>query len=102
MSVIAAIASLLYIVVFIYFLLLLCRLVFEWIQVFARSWRPRGVTLVVAEGVYTVTDPPLKLVRRRVKPLRLGAIQLDLAFLIVIVACSVLMWLLQRIAFLGS
>ena len=36
---------------FLYFLLLIGRLIFEWVQVFAREWRPRGPVLVVAEGI---------------------------------------------------
>lgn len=71
-----------------YFVVLMARLVFDWIQVFARSWRPRGLVLVVAETVYTLTDPPLKAVRRVVPPLRIGGIALDLAFLIVALAVS--------------
>ena len=65
-----------------FLLLLIGRLVLDWIQVFARSWRPRGPVLVVAEVIYTITDPPLKLLRRLIPPLRLGSVQLDLAFMI--------------------
>jgi len=77
--------------VFIFFILLLVRLVLDWVQVFVREWRPRGVMLVVAEVTYTVTDPPLKAVRKVVPPLTLGSVRLDLAFLIVMLACSVLL-----------
>lgn len=73
----------------VYFVLLIARLVFDWIQVFARQWVPRGVVLVVAESVYTVTDPPIKAVRRVVPPLRLGGVGIDLAFLIVALAVQV-------------
>lgn len=68
----------------IYLMLLLVRLVFDWIQMFARDWRPRGPLLVVAEAVYSVTDPPLKAVRRVIPPLRLGGVALDLSFMVVI------------------
>ena len=68
---------------------MLFRSVFDWIQVFARQWTPRGVVLVVAEAVYTVTDPPIKAVRRVVPPLRLGGVGIDLAFLIVALAVQV-------------
>ena len=67
---------------------LLGRLVFDWIQVFARDWRPRGIVLVVAEGLYTVTDPPLKAIRRVLPPLRLGGIALDVAFIVLFLAVS--------------
>ena len=49
----------LYWIVFLFFITLIIRLVFDWIQVFSRDWRPRGVALVVAEAVYSATDPPL-------------------------------------------
>ncbi|HEX6196213.1 MAG TPA: YggT family protein [Jiangellaceae bacterium] len=86
MSVVAnVLATLLYL----FIITLLIRLVAEWIQVFARDWRPRGLVLVVLEAVYTVTDPPLNFIRRFVPPLRLGSIALDLAFIILIVATSI-------------
>ena len=66
-------------VLYLYLVLLLIRLVLEWIQVFARDWRPRGVVLVLAEGVYTATDPPLRALRKVIPPLRIGSVQLDLS-----------------------
>ncbi|MFV0254392.1 MAG: YggT family protein [Beutenbergiaceae bacterium] len=77
-----------YLLLLLYVITLLIRLVFEWIQVFARQWRPRGVVLLLAEGVYTLTDPPLRWLRQRIRPLRIGGIALDLGFLILMVACS--------------
>lgn len=72
-----------------YFVVLIARLVFDWIQLFAREWRPKGPILVVAEFVYTLTDPPLKAIRKVVPPLRLGGIALDLAFIILALAVQV-------------
>lgn len=86
-----AVFGLLYLVVLAFFILLIGRLVLDWIQVFAREWRPRGPVLVIAEVIYTVTDPPLKALRKVIPPLRLGSIQLDLAFLVLVLACSLLM-----------
>jgi YggT family protein len=63
-------------------LLLVGRLIFGWIQAFARDWRPRGVILVIAEAVYTATDPPLRLLRRYIPNLRLGTVALDLSFML--------------------
>ena len=74
------IGSVLRFALFLFFIVLIGRLVLEWVQVFARTWRPTGVALVVAEATYTVTDPPLRLLRRFLPPLRLGPVQLDLAF----------------------
>ncbi|MGH3096175.1 MAG: YggT family protein [Streptosporangiales bacterium] len=69
---------------FLYFLL--GRLVLDYVQMFARSWVPHGGWLVVCEGVYTVTDPPLRLLRRVIPPLRLGGISLDLSYLVLFFA----------------
>ncbi len=74
----------------IYLYILIGRLIFDWIQVFARDWRPTGVILVVAEAIYTVTDPPLKALRKVIPPLRLGGVAIDLAFLVLIVVVSIL------------
>jgi YggT family protein len=81
-------------VVFLFFLALIIRLVFDWILVFSRDWKPRGIVLVAAEGVYSVTDPPLKALRRVLPPLRLGAVQLDLAFLVLALGCTIALALL--------
>ena len=85
----------LYFVVWLFFAALICRLVLDWIQVLAREWRPRGPILVVAEGIYSVTDPPLKFLRRLIPPLSLGSIRLDLAFLVLMLAASLTLSLLQ-------
>ena len=84
-------------VVYLFFAALICRLVLDWIQVLAREWRPRGPILVVAEGIYTVTDPPLKFLRRLIPPLSLGTIRLDLAFLVLMLAVSLTLGLLQSL-----
>jgi YggT family protein len=66
-------------------------LVFDWVQMFAREWRPRGAALVTAHAVYSVTDPPLKVLRRLIPPLRLGGVTLDLGFLVLFIAVSIAM-----------
>ena len=91
------VAQLLFYVVLVFFLLLLVRLVLDWVQFFAREWRPSGVALVIAEVTYSTTDPPLKALRRILPPLTIGSIRLDLAFLVLILLCSVLMSVLGSI-----
>jgi len=90
--------GLLYVLALIFFILLMVRLVLEWIQVFARDWQPSGLVLVIAEAAYTVTDPPIRLVRRVLPPLRIGRVALDLGFLVVAIACSILMQLFASLA----
>ena len=67
------------------------RFVADWVQMFARAWHPHGALLVLLEVVYSVTDPPIKALRRVIPPLRLGSVSLDLSFLIVIVVAYVLL-----------
>lgn len=95
------IGTIAYTILLLYVLLLLVRLVFEYIPMFNRSWRPRGFLLVVAEIVYTVTDPPIKLLRRFIPPLRLGVVAIDLAFPLTMLACFVLMSFARALMFVG-
>lgn len=78
-------------VVFLFFLTLIGRLVFDWVQVLSRDWRPKGAVLVVAELVYTVTDPPLRLLRKVIPSINLGGMRIDIAFLVLMVITSLLM-----------
>jgi YggT family protein len=71
--------------------LLWVRFVVDWVQVFARRWSPSGVLLVVLEVVYTITDPPIKALRKVIPPLRLGSIMLDLSFLLVMLGAYLLL-----------
>ncbi len=83
------VGSTLALILWLFFVLLIARLVIDYIQMFARSWRPTGVLLVAAEVIYTITDPPLKALRRLIPPLRLGSITLDLSFLVLVVLVQI-------------
>jgi len=93
------VASILDLILFVFLGLMLIRLVVDWVQVFARSWTPSGPVLVVLEIVYSITDPPIRFVRRFVPPLRLGAVTLDTSFLIVLIVVYLLRSLVQRLPF---
>jgi YggT family protein len=80
-------------VLWIFFILLIARLVLDYVQMFARSWRPSGPLLVVAEVIYTVTDPPLRALRKVIPPLKLGSITLDMSFLVLVVLVNIGIWL---------
>ena len=71
---------------------------FDLVQAFARDWRPRGPLLILLEAIYSVTDPPLKLLRRIIPPLRLGQIQFDLAFLILLIGVNILISVARSLA----
>jgi YggT family protein len=79
-------------VLWLYLLLLLGRLIFSWIQAFSRDWHPRGPVLVLAETVYTATDPPLKFLSRFIPVLRLGSVALDLSFMVLFFAVLLLIY----------
>jgi YggT family protein len=72
-----------------YVLVLITRLVLEYVAIFARDWRPRGPVLLLSETVFTLTDPPLKAIRKVVPNLRIGSVSLDLSFLILLFAISI-------------
>jgi YggT family protein len=80
----------------IYVIILIARIVIDYVFIFAREWRPRGVVLVLVEAIYTVTDPPLKALRRVIPPLRIGGISLDLAFLVLFILVQVLIQVAYR------
>jgi len=86
-------------VLFVFLALMLIRLVVDWVQIFARSWTPKGPVLFVLEIVYSITDPPIMFVRRFVPPLRLGAVALDTSFIIVLIVVYLLRILVSAIFF---
>ena len=69
---------------------LLGRLILDYVRMFSQSWKPRGVILFIAEFVYGVTDPVMKVARRFIPPLRLGSVAIDLSFIIVFFAVQIL------------
>jgi YggT family protein len=81
----------LYYVLALYLVVLIGRMIFGWVQSFAREWRPSGVVLVLAETVFTLTDPPLKFLRRYIPPLRLGTVALDLSFMVLFILVLILL-----------
>lgn len=83
--------SLLALLCFLYLIVLFGRVIFDWVQVFSRDFRPKGILLVLAELFYTLTDPPVKFLRRYIPPLTLGSLRIDVGFLILFVGVSILL-----------
>ena len=69
---------------------LLARIILDYVMMFSRTWRPRGLMLAVVDVIFQLTDPPLRFVRRFVPPLRLGQVSLDLAFIVLFFAVQIL------------
>ena len=95
MTLVSPLAWILSSILSLYFLILLVRVVLDWVQVFARQWRPRGPVLVMANLVYALTDPPLRLIRQRVPMARLGGVGIDLSFLVLVFGIWILQWFLR-------
>ncbi|MDT3768101.1 YggT family protein [Gleimia hominis] len=79
------IGNIIQVLVSVYTLVLLARMILDWVQFFSQDWRPQGLILLVANVVYALTDPPLRWLRKRIPPLRLGAIALDVGFIVLFV-----------------
>lgn len=73
-----------------YVWVLLARVIVSWIPMFAPGWEPKGIVLVLVELIYTLTDPPVRFLRRWIKPVRLGNASLDLSVLVLFIGLQLL------------
>nr|WP_206037945.1 YggT family protein [Rhodococcus sp. HNM0569] len=87
--------SVLYLILFIFWLLLIGRIVVEFVRTFARDWRPTGIVVVILEAIFTVTDPPVKLLRKIIPPINLGGVRLDLSIMVLLFIVFILMTVVQ-------
>ena len=78
-------------ILWIFLLILFARMILSWVPVLVRDWEPRGPMLVFAEIIYSITDPPLRMLRKVLKPVRVGSMMLDLAFIGLAIGVSILM-----------
>ncbi|CAJ1497095.1 YggT family protein [[Mycobacterium] kokjensenii] len=76
--------TLLSIALFLFWLLLLARIVIEFVVSFSRDWHPTGAVAVILELVMSVTDPPVKLLRRLIPQLTIGAVRIDLSIMVLL------------------
>ena len=63
-----AIAWVLYVALYAFFIAMWVRFILDWVQVFSRTWRPKGPVLLVAEAAYSW------LISQSIKPSRLAFI----------------------------
>ena len=85
----------LYAALTIFILVMWVRLILDFVVNFNRGWRPAGFGLVLAEVVFTITDPPIKLVRRFLPPVRFGGVALDFAWTIVMLVAIVISYVIS-------
>ena len=74
---------------FIFWLLLIARVVVEFIRSFSRDWHPTGITVVILEIIMSITDPPVKLLRRLIPQLTIGAVRFDLSIMVLLLLAFV-------------
>ena len=84
-------------VLYLYLLILIGRMILSWIQAYSRSWSPTGFVLVLAEIIFTATDPPLRFLRRYIPSLRMGNVALDLGFIVLFLVLVVLLNIVRLI-----
>ena len=84
------IGTILVLILQIFLFALLGRLILDYVRMFARNWRPSGISLYCVEAVYSITEKPMSFVRRFIPPLRLGAVSLDLSFIVLFFAIQLL------------
>ena len=101
MAIVSILAWVVFVALGAFILFMWVRLILDWARALQPRWRPKGALLVIAELCFSVTDPPLKLVRRVVKPIRIGGAQLDFAWSIVLIVGLVLLYLVGPLRFVS-
>jgi len=87
---VSAIADVAIFVISLFMLTMWARFILDLVVVFVRGWRPTGIGLVLSEFVFTITDPPIKAVRKVVPMIRIGNGAIDLSWMLVMLACIIL------------
>lgn len=91
MLVVQIVLRIFHVLLILYLVVLWARIILELVQAISRDWRPRGFLLVLAELVYTLTDPPIRALRRVIPPLRMGPVAIDFSVVIIMLATIILM-----------
>ncbi|EWM68529.1 YggT family protein [Micromonospora chalcea] len=90
----------LYLLLYIFLIVLLARFVMGAVLAYGRRWQPGRGASAGLEVVWSVTDPPLRALRRVIPPLRIGTVSIDLASLVLLVILFVLMeFVFRRLIF---
>ena len=72
-------------------LVLVIRVVLDWSVVLAGPAAPGSLRSRALDVIYTITEPILAPVRKMLPPLRAGGVSIDLAFIVVFLAISVIL-----------
>ncbi len=77
-----------------YLLILFVRMILDWVMVLSPRWYPRGFVASLIRVIYSLTEPPLRWLRRYIPPLPMGRIQLDVSFMVLYAALIIIQVLL--------
>ena len=91
------IAAILMAVLDIFRIVLLARIILDWVRAMNPSFRPKGLILILAELAYTLTDWVIKPISKFIKPIKVGGGYLDLSIIALFVLLIVLDRLLQTL-----
>lgn len=94
MEILYAVGTILRLAIRLFILLLWARFILDWVSVLTRKFRPRGIVAVLVEAVFTVTDPPIRMFRKILPPLRLGQVAIDLGWFLTMICCIILLSLI--------
>lgn len=73
-----------------YITVLFVRMILDWVSVLAPRWYPKGVVASLINVVYQLTEPPLRWLRRYIRPIPMGPIAMDVSFIVLYAALVVL------------
>lgn len=93
------IAFILWWAITIYVWILLARIILSWVPMMAPGWQPKGLVLVLVEGIYTLTDPPIRALSKIMPPVRLGNVSLDLSVLALLLVLQIAQSFLHLLPF---
>lgn len=84
------IASILIWIIDILRVVLLARIILDWVRALNPAFSPKGLFLILAELTYTLTDWVIKPLSKIIKPIRLGGGYIDLSIMVLFVLLIVL------------
>jgi YggT family protein len=100
--IVSLLATIAFVVLIVFVVLMWTRLIVDWTRALRPKWRPTGLALVAAEVAFAVTDPPIKVVRRVVKPVRFGSASIDFGWSIVFIVALVLLYVVGPLRYVTS
>lgn len=83
--------SVVYLLLFAFWILLVARIVTETVRSFARDWRPIGAVAIGLEAVFTFTDPPVRGLRKIIPSIPIGGARLDISIMVLLLVVYILM-----------